>query len=370
MSDFEVTIVGAGVVGLAIAARLAEHHPRLLVLEKNEKYGMETSSRNSEVIHAGIYHSPESLRARLCVEGREMLYDVCARHGIAHKRLTKIIVATEEAEVAKLETIYANGLKNGVELQMLDKKQTLELEPHVRAVASIFSPSSGIISAHELMDHFYSEACAKGATVQHRCALSGIEKAADGYRLTVEEAGTKSTITSEIVINAAGLGSDRVAALAGMDVDKEGYRLVLAKGSYFSVPASKAQLLHRLVYPLPTRTSLGIHALLDLSGRLKFGPDVEYLANRTFDYSVAESKRTSFGQAIRRYFPGISDEELMPEMSGVRPKLQREGEPVKDFLIKHESEKGLEGFVNLIGIESPGLTASPAIAKYVEGLLF
>ncbi|MGB2867797.1 MAG: NAD(P)/FAD-dependent oxidoreductase [Bacteroidota bacterium] len=370
MPDFEITVIGAGVVGLAIAAKLSQKHPNLVLLERNEKYGMETSSRNSEVIHAGIYYTPGSLKATLCVEGRELLYFLCQKHNIAHKRITKIITATNEAEREKLQTIYENGLKNGVELQLLNKQETLNLEPNINTVGSIFSPSTGVVSAHELMDHFYHTTLDRGGAVQHRSPVVGLEKINGGYSVTIDEQGRRSAFTSEIVVNAAGLGSDRVAALAGIDIDKAAYRLSFAKGSYFSVVPSKAKLLSRLVYPVPGNENLGVHALFDWGGRLKFGPDIEYVDGDRLDYSVSDNKRQAFAESIRRILPAINDEDLSPDMSGIRPKLQRKGEPARDFVIVNERERGLEGLVNLIGIESPGLTSSPAIAQFVEKILF
>jgi L-2-hydroxyglutarate oxidase LhgO len=370
MADFEITVIGAGVVGLSIASRLSQRHPNLLVLEKNEKHGMEISSRNSEVIHAGIYYQPGSLKAKLCVEGRDELYRICKQHHIAHRQVTKIITATDEAELAKLNAIYANGRKNGVQLELLDRSATLKLEPNINTVGSIYSPLTGTISAHELTDFLFHQTTEQGATVQLRCEVVAIEKVADGYNVTIEEGGKRSSFTSEIVINAAGLSADRIAGMTGIDVDKEGYRQVYAKGSYFVVVPSKARLLSRLVYPVPSAEGLGVHAIMDWGGRLKFGPDVEYLHDGAFDYRVSESKRKAFGGAIRRIVPGISDDDISPDMSGIRPKLQRKGEPEKDFLIVHEKERGLSGFVNLVGIDSPGLTASPAIAAHVERLLF
>jgi L-2-hydroxyglutarate oxidase LhgO len=370
MADFKITVIGAGVVGLAIAARLSQQHTRLLLVEKNEKYGMETSSRNSEVIHAGIYYEPGSLKARLCVEGRDELYSLCKAHGIGYKPLTKLITATTAAELEKLDGILQNAAKNGVALQVLDKTAALKLEPNIRTEGGLFSPLTGIISAHDLMDYFFHLTQTNGGMVQHRCQVIGIRQCAQGYEIDIEEAGRTSTITSEIVINAAGLGSDLVAQMAGIDIDKEDLRLSYAKGSYFSIIQSKATLISRLVYPMPSNEELGIHALMDLGGRLKFGPDLEYLEGRSINYSVAENKRHPFAESIRRILPGITDEDISPDMSGVRPKLQREGEPARDFVIVHETARGLPGFVNLIGIESPGLTASPAIARYVEKLLF
>jgi L-2-hydroxyglutarate oxidase LhgO len=370
MADFEITIIGAGVVGLAIAARLSERHPNLVLLEKNEKYGMETSSRNSEVIHAGIYYEPGSLKARLCVEGRDELYALCKTENIIYKPLTKLITATTMAEFAKLESIQQNAAKNGVKLELLTKSAVLTLEPNIRTEGALFSPLTGVISVHDLMDYFFHTAQSHGGTIQHRCQVAGIRQVNGEYEITFEEAGNRSSITSEIVINAAGLGSDLIAQMIGIDIDKEDLRLNYVKGSYFAITPSKAKCISRLVYPVPGNEGLGIHALMDWGGKLKFGPDVEYLENRKLDYSVAENKRHAFAESIRRILPGIDDEDITPDMSGIRPKLQKKGKPARDFVIVHETARGMSGFVNLIGIESPGLTSSPAIARYVERLLF
>lgn len=369
MNDFEITIIGAGVVGLAIAERLSKRSSRLVVLEKNEHYGMETSSRNSEVIHAGIYYTPNSLKATLCVEGREELYSICAKNGITHKKITKIITATDEYELQKLEDVYQNGLSNGVEMKMLNAEETLKLEPNIRTVGSIFSPTTGIISVHELMDFFYHTAIGNGATLQLHAEVIGIEKRNGCYRISIREGNEISSFTSDIVINSAGLSSDLIAQLAGIEIDSAGYRLSYAKGSYFSVVPAKSKLVSRLIYPAPRNEGLGVHALIDWGGRLKFGPDIEYIPREKIDYGVPESKRKAFGESIRRIVPAITDEDIEPDMSGIRPKLQKKGEPKKDFVIVHEKERGLDGFVNLVGIESPGLTSSPAIARYVETLL-
>ena len=369
MADFQITIIGAGVVGLAIAARLSEKRQGIVVLEKNEKYGMETSSRNSEVIHAGIYYEPGSLKARLCLEGRDELYAICRKHNVGHKQITKLITATNDKELSQLDSVYQLGTTNGVGLEILDRRQTLRLEPHINTVGSIYSPMTGIVSAHELMDCYHHIAVKNGVTVQQHCEVVGIEKTNDGYAITVSEGGQRSTITSEVVINSAGLYSDRIAQLAGIDIDKAGYRMVYAKGSYFSVASSKAKLVSRLVYPMPNKETLGVHVVLDLGGRLRFGPDTEYQDQKDFDYRVDDSKRNEFGESVRRILPSITDDDLAPDMSGFRPKLQKKGEPEKDWAIVHEKERGLEGFINLIGMESPALTASAAIARYVEALL-
>jgi L-2-hydroxyglutarate oxidase LhgO len=369
MSDFEIIIIGGGVVGLAIARRLSEKHPNLLLLEKHERCGMETSSRNSEVIHAGIYYRPGSLKARLCVEGREALYALCRRENIPHRNITKIISSAAEEELPRLELIQKNAAQNGVHLDFLDKAATLRLEPNIRTFGSLYSSVTGVVSVHDLMNYYQRTAVANGATVQMRCQVAGIERRQSGYEVTIDEGGTRSAVTGEIVINAAGLESDTIAALAGIDINQAGYRLNYVKGSYFMITPSKSKLLSRLVYPVPGNEGLGVHALLDWSGRLKFGPDVEYLENRVQDYTVAETKRRTFAEAIRRILPMITDDDITPDMSGIRPKLQKKGEPEKDFVIVNEKEKGLPGFIDLIGIDSPGLTSSLAIARYVEGLL-
>jgi len=371
MADFEITIIGAGVVGLATAARLSRAHPRLVLLEKNQKYGMETSSRNSEVIHAGIYYLPGSLRARLCVEGRDMLYELCRAHGIQHRQITKLITAATDEEMPRLHSLYQNGLTNGVELTLLDRSAALSMEPNIATVGAMFSPLTGIISVHGLMDYYHHVILDQGGIVQHRAEVTKIERRGGEYAITIREDGKDSTITSEVVVNAAGLYADRVAAMIGIDIDAAGYRLHHAKGSYFAVVPSKAAVVSRLVYPVPRNEGLGVHALLDWGGRLKFGPDIEYLnPGEPFDYTVPDSKRAAFGEAIRRVVPSLSDDDIVPDMSGIRPKLQSRGGPARDFVIVHETSRGLSGLVNLVGIDSPGLTASPAIAKAVEELLF
>lgn len=369
MADVAVTVIGAGVVGLAVAAELSKHYSPLYVLERYDKYGQETSSRNSEIIHAGIYYPHNSLKARLCIEGRELLYEICGEHDIPHKRITKIITATSPDELAALEKLYTHGLANGVPLEMMTGEQVHALEPHIASVGGIFSPTTGIINAHALMDYFFHTAKHNGGEVLMRCEVVGLNKVSGGFAVTIKEGNEESTFTSERVVNAAGLESDTIASLAGIDVDTAGYRIHYCKGSYFSLSGTLSKLVTRPVYPAPPKESLGVHALVDLSGRVKFGPDVEYLSDRILDYKVAESKRHAFAESVRRIMPMVKDEDLTPDMSGIRAKLQAKGEPVKDFVIRNEADKGLDGLINLIGIESPGLTASPAIARYVAGLV-
>ncbi len=369
MPDVAVTVVGGGVVGLAIAAELAGTFSPLVLLERNTQYGMETSSRNSEVIHAGLYYEEGSLKARLCVEGNRMLYALGEAHGIPMQRITKIVTASNEAELRALERLYARGSSNGAPLEMLTADQVHRLEPRVPSVGGLFSPTTGIISAHGLMSYFAAKAAAGGAVIQTRCAVAGIERAADGYRVALDERGERSWISSAWIINAAGLEADTIAGLEGIDVEAAGYRLHWSKGSYFALPGSYRGAISRLVYPAPTQHTLGVHAVLDLVGRLRFGPDIEYLPARVQDYSVDPSRRGAFAASVKRILPFVKEEDLTPDMAGIRPKLQGPAEGFRDYVIREESDRGLPRIINLIGIESPGLTASAAIAAYIRGLM-
>ncbi len=369
MADTGVTVIGAGVVGLAVAARLAPRNPDLILLERHERPGQETSSRNSEVVHAGMYYPTGSLKARLCVEGNRQMYELCARHDIPHRRLGKLIVARGADEIPALERILRQGHDNGVEMEMITGKECRRREPNVTAVAALWSPNTGIVSAHGLMDHYLQAARSAGTTLQARTEVVGLEREPIGYRLKVRTANDVETFTSERVVNVAGLDSDTVAALAGIDVDAAGYRLHWCKGSYFAVAPAKARLVSTLVYPVPGHVSLGTHAVVGLEGRLRFGPDAEYLPDRVPDYRVDEAKRAEFGESVRRLVPAIGDDDLAPDIAGIRAKLQGPDQGFRDFVVAEESARGLPGFVNLLGIDSPGLTSASAIADLVAKLI-
>lgn len=369
MTDVPLTIVGAGVVGLAVAARLAPRFPELVVLERRARHGTETSSRNSEVIHAGMYYPTGSQKARLCVRGKAMLYELCERLGVPHRRVTKLIVATAPDEVAEIERILALGHANGVELSLLTAEACRRMEPAVPAVAGLFSPSTGIVSAHDLMDALLHQARRGGAILSPKAEVVAIERRDRDFRLEIRTPDGVESLTSERVVNAAGLDADTVAALAGIDVAAAGYRLHWWKGSYFAVSGPSARITSRLVYPVPTHVSLGVHAVLGLDGRLRFGPDQEYVSDRICDYRVHEAKLATFGAAVRRLFPQIEDAELTPDIAGIRPKLQGPGGSFRDFVIAEESDRGLPGLVSLVGMESPGLTSALAIAEEVDRLL-
>jgi len=365
-----ITIIGAGVIGLAVAAQVAGRGREVYILEKNETFGKETSSRNSETIHAGIYYPEGSLKAETCVAGNALLYELCQRCGIGYRKTGKLIVATEDEEVGKLEALLHRGRSNGARgLTMLSREGIKGLEPNVEAVAAISSPSSGTLDSHALMSCFLSKAKEEGAKFAYKSKVIGIEKLHDGYEVTVENGSKPFSFKTEVLINCAGLNSDKIAQLGGVDINKAGYRLFYCKGEYFSVGNRKNRLIERLIYPVPEPGAggMGIHAILDVEGRMRLGPNARYVDE--IDYKVDESQRGLFYRSVKAFLPFIEDDDLEPEMAGIRPKLQGPGDYFRDFVIRHEQDKGLPGFINLIGIESPGLTSAPAIAERVEGLV-
>ncbi len=362
MTDIDVLIVGAGVVGLAVASELSKKYS-VVIVERHSSFGQETSSRNSEVIHAGIHYPPGSLKAKLCVEGNRMLYNICKKNNIGFKKLGKFIVATNDEEIKMLEVLKERGERNGVEgLKFYERKDIKKIEPYVDAKLAIYSPSSGILDSHGLMKHFASVAESNGALFAYHSEVINIEKVRDGFKIKVKNSGIEE-VTARILVNSAGLSSDKIAQMVGIDIDKAGYRLHFCKGDYFSW---NKRLLNHLIYPIPGKFSIGIHAGLDLTGSIKFGPNAYFVDE--INYNI-ESKKKEFYNSIRKYLPSVKLDELSPAMSGIRPKLQRPDEDFRDFVISHESEKGLPGLINLIGIESPGLTASPAIAKCVSKMV-
>lgn len=363
MEKFDITIIGAGVVGLSIAAEIPQGNN--LVIEKHESFGKETSSRNSEVIHAGIYYPTGFLKARLCVEGNELIYRICNENNIQCKKMGKIIVAVNEEEETDLGNLYKQGIKNCVPgINIISKEEIKKVEPNINAISGIYSPNTGIVDTHNLMRHFELKAKSKGTTFAYGCELIGAEKINSEYKITIKDSdGELYDFVTRILINSAGLNSDKVAEMLGIN----DYKLHYCKGEYFKVGGGKQKYINRLVYPHPTETSLGIHTLIDLQGQLKLGPNAFYVSE--LNYDVDSSHAHSMWESARKYLPFIELEDLTPDMSGIRPKLQAEGEHVKDFVIQDEHKRGMPGFINLIGIESPGLTCAPAIARYVLSLI-
>ena len=368
-TEADVVVVGAGVIGLATAAALARCGRSVVVVERNSGVAQEISARNSEVIHAGIYYPTGSLKATLCVAGRKMLYARCAERKIPHRNIGKFIVATEACEIAVLENLRDRGFANGVTgLEIIGPEELNRSEPHVHCEAALVSPETGIVDAHALSLSFLAEAESFGALLALCVEVVAIERSASGYRIRARDAsGALSEIECAAVVNAAGLGGDALAKLAGFDVDACGYRLRLCKGDYFALPPACGLRVSALLYPVPADAGLGIHIVIDLAGRVRLGPDAEYVD--AVRYEVDESKRAAFARAVRRYLPALDAASLTPDFAGVRPKLFGPGEPFRDFVVREESEAGFPAFVNLIGIESPGLTAAPAIAERVVELL-
>jgi L-2-hydroxyglutarate oxidase LhgO len=363
----DVVVIGAGVVGLAIAAACARGGSGVVVLERHSGIARETTSRNSEVIHAGIYYPAGSLKAELCVAGRKALYERCAEHAVGHRKTGKLIVATSDAELSVLEKIQKRAAANGVALEHRDAAAVRALEPDVRSTGALLSPETGIVDAHAYALSFLAEAESHGAMLVLQTEVLEVEGLGDGWRILALSGEERQSLTTRIVVNAAGLEGPSVAEMAGFDVDACGYRLHYCKGDYFSLAPSSPISLERLIYPVPAEAGLGIHATLDLGHRIRFGPDAEYVDEPT--YQVDASKATEFAAAVQRYLPGVAHDQLSPDSAGIRPKLAGPGEAFADFVVAEESARGKAGFVNCIGIESPGLTAATAIADRVVSLI-
>lgn len=363
MKNADITIIGAGVVGLAIAAEIARPDLTVFILEKNPAHGSGISSRNSEVIHGGMYYPADSLKAALCVTGRVLLYEIAAQNSIPHKKTGKLIVATKPEETDEIEYLHENARRNGVlSTELINTRKIAQLEPNIQACAALYFPETGIISVHDLMNYFLIQARSKKAQLIVRTKVVRIEQEARNYRIFTENPeGGIFDFTTECVINAAGLESDTIANMAGSS-----YQLHYCKGDYCSISHVKRGTVQRLIYPVPVKNhaGLGVHLTIDLSGRLKLGPDATYIP-RTENYAVAAAKASLFFQSASKFLPFLKKENVSPDISGIRPKLQGPGDGFCDFVIKED----LPGFINLVGIESPGLTSSPAIARHVKKIL-
>ena len=367
-AEIDIVIVGAGVVGLAIAAELAPSNHSIFVFEKNRTFGLETSGHNSEVIHAGIYYPKDSLKAKFCLEGNPLLYEICEKYKIVCKRLSKIIVAADAEETREIERLYKQGLQNGIsDLRLLSRGEVKKLEPNVEAVAGLLSPSTGILDTQGLMDSFHGRASEKGVSFLFNAEVVGIRKTSDGYKVSVKDSEGISTVTAALVINCAGLFCDKVARSAGIDIGKANYKIHYCKGEYFRVSQRIGHPVSRLIYPVPEQAGKGIHISLNIYDQMKLGPNTKYIDD--IDYSVDEGDQTNFYHAAKKYLPMIEFNDLSPDFAGVRPKLQGPNEKFRDFIITDEAEKGLPGLIDLIGIESPGLTSAPAIARYVAQMV-
>lgn len=369
--EVDTVVAGAGVVGLAIARHLAMDGRDVLIVEAGEAIGTGNSSRNSEVIHAGLYYPTGSLKARLCVEGKHALYGYLETRGIAHKRLGKLVVATTDSQTETLEALAVRALENGVrDLEFLSGAQARQLEPGLQADAALLSPSTGILDSHGLMTALLGDAEDNGARLVLKTPIEGGEALRDGRTRLMCGGAEPCIVLAKRFVNAAGLGAVGLASImqgfpASCLPDQR-----FAKGSYFALQGRAPS--ERLIYPIPCDGGLGIHLTLDLAGNARFGPDVEWLEQRDPDeihYDVSMSRAEPLYEAIRTYWPDLPDGALAPGYAGVRPKMSGPGEPNADFIVCGQTEHGLSGQVHLFGIESPGLTACLALARYVFNAL-
>ncbi len=361
----DCVVIGAGVVGLAVARRLAVAGRDVLILEAEDSFGTQTSSRNSEVIHAGIYYPQSSQKAALCLPGKRQLYAYCQDHGVEHKRCGKIIVATNKAQTADLKNILVAGQTNGVDdLVWLSSSEIAQKAPELRADAAIWSPSTGIIDSHQLMLAFIGNIEHGGGTIAYRSRVKSVDASKSSLFLQVECNG-ELTLSANTVINCAGIGAVGLAhKISGLDAQSIP-RIDFAKGSYFTY--SGASPFDCLVYPVPTPGGLGIHLTLDQSGKARFGPDVEWV--KDIDYAVNPAGKEKFVNEIKDYWPSLDPDKLHPAYSGIRVKTMPDAADFHDFIFSGPAHHGVPGLINLYGIESPGLTSCLAIADHVAALL-
>ena len=370
MEKVDIVIIGAGVVGLAVASYVARKGRNVLVIERHESFGQETSSRNSEVIHASIYYPQNFLKGKLCHKGNEMMYDICQKNNIPHSNTGKLIVAVNEDEEAVLTDLLELAMNNGAKgVRIVSHEEIKKLDPNVRAVAAVYCPSSGVVDSHSLMKYFETSAKESGVDFAYGVEVRSIKKSADGYIVGVRDTDGRSyEFSTRVLVNCAGLESGNVAQLAGIDIDKAGYRINYHKGIYFRVTHGFENFPRMLIYPVPPESgSVGIHTCPDLAGGLRLGP--HFFWSDTIDYTVDDTYLDLFYQTAKQYLPFLNKEDLQPDMAGIMSAIQKPGESMKDFVIKHEIDKGLPGFINLVGIESPGLTSAPAIGEMVAGMV-
>ena len=362
MERVDITIIGAGVIGLAIGARLSAEGRTVVILEANARHGQQTSSRNSEVIHAGIYYKPGSLKARLCVRGKELLYEYARRHEIKCRRTGKLIMAHGPQEEKLLYDLLARGRENGLDdLRLVSAEEAGRLEPGVKPAPALFSPSTGILSADLFMDALLAAARGRGAVLLTSSSCRAIERAASGFKIVAQG---QEPFFSRVVINCAGLDADNVAAMCGVDIVAAGYEQHFVKGEYFRLKGGRK--ISMPVYPPPGQISLGMHLTPDASGGVRVGPSAFEFDGR--DYAVDESHRAQFLSGAAMFLEGLKDCDLVPDTAGLRPRLKKSVGDCGDFIIRREDDRGLPGLISLVGMESPGLTASLAVAEHVDTL--
>ncbi len=361
----DCVVIGAGVVGLAVARAIALTDREVIILEKADTIGSETSSRHSEVIHAGIYYAQDSLKARFCVAGKKAMYDFCDVHGVAYNRCGKIIVATDEAQLPELERLKANAAANGVgDLEWMTPAEVSEMEPAVYCVGALLSPSTGILDSHGYMLALQGDAEAAGAMTAFMTPVIGGQVMNDGIRVDCGGAAPMSLV-ADTVINSGGLWAQSIAAtIRGVPAESVP-PTYYCKGNYYTLSGKPP--FQRPIYPVPEKAGLGVHVTVDLGGQVRFGPDVEWVDS--IDYDVDPARADKFYAAVRKYYPALEDGAIQPGYSGIRPKIQAPDEAARDFLIQGPADHGVPGLINLYGIESPGMTSSLAIADFVQNLI-
>ena len=358
--DFDITIIGAGIVGLAVSYELSKYNYNILLVEKEESFGKHISSRNSEVIHSGIYYHLNSLKAKLCVEGNKLLYNFADKYDIQYNNCGKYILGHSESDVQKLIDLKKNGKRNGVEgIRMVDSNQVLEQEPLINCYKALFIPSTGIIDSHAIMKKMEYLSKLNGVTQCYNLPVKAIKKYNDKYQVSFR--GQKYKINTKILINCAGLWSDKISSMVGIDK----YKIRFCKGDYYKINKYRHEI-NTLIYPLPGPISLGIHTVLHLDGTISFGPNAYYVNELSY-VNTLQYKEIFFSE-IKKYL-NINLEDINIDFSGIRPKIQNINDEVQDFIIINEKDFGYNNFINLIGIDSPGLTSSMAIAKYVNNII-
>lgn len=368
MTDFDILVVGAGIIGCAAANLLARNGSRVAVVERHAGIGAETSSRNSGVVHASLYHPPESMKAIACAEGRELLYARCEEFGIPFRKTGKLVVATTNDELNDLHLLFERACRNRAgAVRLIEARKVRELEPEVECLGALFSPETGIVDVHELLYHHKKQATDAGVAFSFGTKVEALEQRMHGWNVICEGPdGSRFDIAARVLVNAAGLAAPEIATLGGVDTTAACIDHHYCKGDYFSLAGTYRGRIRHLVYPMPTRGGLGVHLTLDLAGNVMAGPDATYVDD--LGYDVAEEKREAFADAIRRYLPGVEAGDLSPAYAGIRPKLQGPGDDFRDFFVEDMGAWGAPRMIGLIGIESPGVTASEAIARRVVDL--
>lgn len=374
-TDIQTVVIGAGVIGLAIARTLAEAGQEVMVLERHDRIGSETSARNSEVIHAGIYYPPGSIRARLCVQGRRQLYSFASDRGVPYSRCGKLLVASQASEIGQLDLISANAAASGVSAVLLSRAEVKQLEPEIECVAALFFPSSGVIDAHALMLALEGSITNCDGRIVLNTTVTGLSvDPAGNFAITTRSSpddvpSSTSTITARNLVIAAGLGAQEIGAALHRQTGST-YSpppLYPAKAHYYALKGRSP--FHHLIYPVPANGGLGIHLTLDMAGQARFGPDITWTSGIDYGFEDTALRRSTFERAIRRYWPGLPDDALHPGYTGIRPKIHPAGTPTVDFAIHGPAVHSVPRLVGLYGMESPGLTSCLAIAKEVAGLL-